>query len=91
MKFDFGGHVSIKERHVTIRTTARGEITAIIENQAEDPINDFSYISDAGEPKSVTVSGEGSHTKSSNYRETIDGKLIKADISDIIRTLQKLL
>jgi hypothetical protein len=72
-----------QERHVTVRTVIRGEITAVIENQAEDPASEFWFHTDVGEPVSITVSGEGSHNHSSKYTEIIDGKLITATYGDI--------
>jgi hypothetical protein len=72
-----------KERHVTVRTFTSGEITAVIENQAEDPASEFWFHTDSGEPVSIKVTGQGSHTESSRYNETIDGKLISANIRDI--------
>ncbi len=48
-----------KEKHVTVRTMSSGEITAVIENQAEDLARDFAFDSDSGEPINITVSGTG--------------------------------
>jgi hypothetical protein len=59
---------------------SKGKITAVIENQAEDRVKDFSYDSDIEEPLSISVSGEGFRDESSIYRETIDGEVTKADI-----------
>ena len=72
-----------KEKHVTVRTTTSGEITAVIENQAEDPASEFWFHTDSGEPVSINVTGQGSHSESSKYNETIDGKLISANIRNI--------
>jgi len=69
-----------KEYHQSARETASGTITAIVENQAENPAKDFLYHSDAGDPVSFTVTGNGSNSESSNSQETIDGTLISADI-----------
>lgn len=83
IRFEAGNHIWEKERHVTSRTVTQGEITAVIENQAEDPASEFWFHSDSGEPVSLTVTGGGSHTSSSKYTETIDGKLISADNSEL--------
>ncbi len=83
IRTEAGNHIWVTERHVTVRTMTRGEITAVIENQAEDPASEFWFHSDSGEPVSLTVSGEGSHSHSSEYTETIDGKLINATIGDM--------
>ena len=72
-----------KEGHTSVKTVARGVVTVIIENQAEDPAKDFAFDSSAGEPRSYTVSGGGSHSESSKYLQTIDGKMISADNRDI--------
>jgi len=69
-----------KEFHQSSKTTASGTITAVVENQAENPTKDFLFHSDSGEPVSITVTGNGSYTESSNSRETIDGILISSDI-----------
>jgi hypothetical protein len=69
-----------KEYHQSAKETASGTITAIVENQAENPGKDFQYHSDSGEPVSITVNGNGSNSESSNSQETIDGTLISADI-----------
>jgi hypothetical protein len=83
IRTEAGNHIWVTERHVTSRTMTRGQITAVIENQAEDPASEFWFHTDSGEPVSLTVSGEGSHTHSSEYTETIDGKLINATIGDM--------
>lgn len=83
MSFKAGNHKMETEKHAASRTVSHGQITAVIENQAENPGKDFLFISDSGEPISITVSGRGTHTGSSKYLETIDGKMISADNSDI--------
>ncbi len=83
ISFEAGNHIWEKERHVSVRTMTRGEITAVIENQAEDPANEFMYHSDSGEPISITVSGQGSHSESSKFVESIDGTMINADQREI--------
>jgi outer membrane biosynthesis protein TonB len=83
IRTEAGNHLWEVERHAVSRTMTRGDITAVIENQAEDPTSEFMYHSDAGEPVSLTVSGEGSHSESSKYVETIDGKMISADQREI--------
>lgn len=77
---DLGGMQLKREYHQSAKTTASGTITAIVENQAENPAKDFLYHSDSGEPVSITVSGGGTNFESSNSEETIDGKLISADV-----------
>ena len=72
-----------KEKHISVRTVTSGQITAVIENQAEDPASEFWFHSDSGEPVSLDVTGQGSHSESSKYNETIDGKLISANIRNI--------
>lgn len=69
-----------KEFHQSARETSGGTITAVVENQAENPATGFLYHSDAGDPVSLTVTGNGSNSQSSNSRETIDGTLISANI-----------
>ncbi|MFZ2285374.1 MAG: hypothetical protein WAV93_00135 [Bacteroidales bacterium] len=71
------------EKHATVRTVSSGTITAVIENQAEDLARDFAFDSDSGEPINISVSGQGSHSGSSNYLETIDGTMISAGTRDI--------
>ncbi len=83
ISFEAGNHIWEKERHVAVRTMTRGEIRAVIENQAEDPTNEFMFHSDVGEPISLTVSGEGSHSESSKFVESINGTMINADYRDI--------
>jgi hypothetical protein len=83
MKFDMGGHISIKESHTTARTNAEVQVTAVVENQAEDPATGFLFISDSGDPVSINVSGSGMHLEDSKYKETIDGKLISEDDRNI--------
>jgi len=72
-----------KEKHRTIKTVSSGEFTAVIENMAVDPVNQFQFDGDPNEPKIITVSGGGSHSESSKYLETIDGTMISADNRDI--------
>ena len=69
-----------KEIHQSSKETSSGTITVVVENQAENPATGFLYHSDAGDPVSLSVSGQGSYTASANGRETIDGILISADI-----------
>lgn len=69
-----------KEYHQSAKTNASGTITAVVENQAQNPAKDFLYHSDSGEPVRITVNGKGSNSESSNSQETIDGKLTSADI-----------
>ncbi len=72
-----------KEKHCTVKTVASGEFTAVIENMAVDPVNEFQFDGDPNEPKIISVSGEGSHSESSKYLETIDGTMISANNRDI--------
>lgn len=72
-----------KEKHTTVKTVSSSVISAVIENQAENMARDFVFDSDAGEPVNITVAGQGSHSESSNYLETIDGTMVDADIRDI--------
>ncbi len=83
ISFKAEGYVSRKEKHVTSTTVTQGEVTAVIENQAEDPASEFWFNTDIGEPVSITVSGSGTHSESSNYEETVNGTLISADKRDI--------
>ncbi len=69
-----------KEFHQSGQESSGGTITAVVENQAENPATGFLYHSDSGDPVSITVTGNGSHSETSNSRETIDGILISADI-----------
>lgn len=69
-----------KEIHQSSKETSSGTITVVAENQAENPTTGFLYHSDAGDPVSLTVTGNGSNSQSANGRETIDGTLISADI-----------
>lgn len=77
--FDAGGKQWAKEFHQTAKTSANGTISAIVENQAENPIKDFLYHSDAGEPVNLMVTGNGSNMETTNGQESIDGKMISAD------------
>lgn len=72
-----------KESHSSAKSMVHGEITAVIENMAVDPANEFMFDTDPGVPKSISVSGEGSSSQSSNYLETIDGTMISADERNI--------
>jgi hypothetical protein len=74
--FSAGDQKWERESHQTGKTTASGTITAVVENQAENPVKDFLYHSDSGDPVSITVTGQGSMFQSSNSQETIDGILI---------------
>ncbi len=67
-----GNHISKKEIHVKATTVTQGEVTAVIENQAEDPASEFWFHKDVAEPVNITVSGAGTLSRSSNYEETID-------------------
>ncbi|QQS52158.1 MAG: hypothetical protein IPM71_05340 [Bacteroidota bacterium] len=78
--FDAGGHAWSKESHQSAQTSASGQITAVVENQAENPDLEFLYTSDAGEPLSFSVTGKGTYNSSSKHRETIDGKVVDEDI-----------
>lgn len=69
-----------KEYHQSAKETVSGTISAVVENQADDPTKFFLYHSDAGDPVNFTVTGNGSYSESSNSQETIDGILISADI-----------
>lgn len=69
-----------KEFHQSARSTASGTISAVVENQAENPATSFLYHSDSGDPISITVTGNGSRSESSNAQETIDGVLITSRI-----------
>jgi hypothetical protein len=80
ISFAAGDHQWNTEKHCTVKTISGGVVTAVIENQAEDTDKDFSFNSETGEPIKITVSGNGSNSEFSNYLETIDGKMINADI-----------
>ncbi len=80
IRFAAGNHPWDTEKHCIVKTVSGGEVTAVIENQAENPEKDFSFNSESGEPIKITVSGNGSNSEFSNYLETIDGKMINADI-----------
>lgn len=83
ISFEAGNHKWVTEKSSEAKVVVRGEITAVIENMAEDPASEFYFDTDPGVPKSLTVSGQGSYNSSSNYLETIDGKMIKATIGNI--------
>lgn len=68
-----------EEKHASGRSTSTGTVTVVIENQADDPLNDFWFDSSAGDPKPMIVTGSGSSFHSSSYIETIEGKLISGD------------
>jgi hypothetical protein len=78
--FDAGGHSMVEEHSETAEITTNGRIIAVIENFAEDPSKDFSYNTDAADPVAIIVSGSGIMNEYGEYEETIDGKLISADI-----------
>lgn len=67
-----------KENHSSGQESSSGTITAVVENQADNPASGFLYHSDAGDPVSFTVTGNGSKSMSENNSETIDGVLITA-------------
>jgi hypothetical protein len=71
------------EKHATVRSVSSGVITAVIENQAESPDKDFVFDSEAGDPVKLTCTGQGSHSESSKYLETIDGTMVNAVNRDI--------
>lgn len=68
-----------KEFHQVSQESSSGTIIAVVENQSENPGSGFLYHTDAGDPVSITVTGNGSKSESSNSQETIDGILISAD------------
>lgn len=68
-----------EEKHSSGRSASIGTVTVVIENMADDPLNDFWFDSGAGDPKPMIVTGSGSSSHSSSYIETIDGKLIAGD------------
>jgi hypothetical protein len=68
-----------EEKHSSGRSASSGTVTVVIENMADDPLNDFWFDSGAGDPKPMIVTGSGSSSNSSSYIETIDGKLIDGD------------
>ena len=72
-----------KEKHTIVKTVSSGVISAVIENQAEIPDREFVFDSDYAEQVNLTVTGQGSHSESSNYVETIDGTMVDADTRDI--------
>jgi hypothetical protein len=57
--FDAGGKIWTKEFHQSARENASGTITAVVENQAENPAKDFLYHSDSGDPVNILVTGSG--------------------------------
>jgi len=83
ISIDAGNLKWTQERHVSLKTVTRGEVTAVFENQAENPAREFQYDTDSGDPGTITVSGDGMHTSHSSYEEIIGGKLVDANISDI--------
>jgi Secretion system C-terminal sorting domain len=80
ISYDLGGHLDVYEYSSLVEEETSGIVRAIIENLAEDPVNNFSYNSDAVEPHAWTVTGQGYNDEFGKYRETIDGKLVNADI-----------
>lgn len=68
-----------EEKHSSGKSSSSGTVTVVIENMADDPLNDFWFDSGAGDPKPMIVTGSGSSSHSSSYIETIDGKLIAGD------------
>ncbi len=78
--FDLGGHSITDEYSAIVDLQTKGKLTAVIENLAEDPVNDFSYSTDAVEPLILMVSGEGFMDEYGQYRETVDGDLTSANI-----------
>lgn len=75
-----GNYRSTKEIRRSATTTASGTITAVVENQAENPLLEFQYSSDAGEPVSYHVSGNGSYSSSSESTESVNGSLVHSDV-----------
>ncbi|MCK7538998.1 MAG: hypothetical protein MZV63_52715 [Marinilabiliales bacterium] len=56
-----------KEKHTTVKTVSSGVISAVIENQAEMRTEEFVFDSDYAEQVNLIVTGQGSHSESSNY------------------------
>ncbi len=71
--------VTVKEFHQSSQSSASSTISAVIENQAENPLKDFFYDSSSGEPVSMSVTGQGTQTETTKGSETINGTLISAD------------
>jgi hypothetical protein len=65
--------------HQSSTTNVSSTISAVIENQAENPLKEFSYDSDAGESVNMSVTGKGMHISTTKGSETINGKLISAE------------
>ena len=66
--------------HSTSTTNASGTVTAVVENQAEDPSKEFWFDTDSGDPVNIMVSGGGTVVSSSEYTEKINGKVLNSDI-----------
>lgn len=77
--FKVTGMQSDKEFHQSAQTSASATVSAVVENQAENPLTEFMYTTDGGEPISINVSGKGTRTSSDRSSETINGKLYSAD------------
>jgi len=65
--------------HQSSTTNVSSTISAVIENQAENPLKEFSYDSNAGESVNMSVTGKGMHISTTKGSETINGKLISAE------------
>lgn len=80
MTFSTEKYTTVQEKSGKFTTEANAEITAIVENLAENPVKDFSYLTELSEPISIIVSGQGKMTDFSNYEQKINGKLVSSDI-----------
>ncbi len=78
--FTAGQYTDATESSANFETRVSGKVTAIIENLADDPVNDFSFNTEIAEPIALVYSGTGLMNEYSKNRETINGTLITADI-----------
>lgn len=79
ISFDMGGMLEVRTTHMRWEVKSQCKIIAVIENQAENPLNEFEYDSSQGEPL-ILVTTQGSSDEDSNSRRTIKGQLVEAGV-----------
>jgi len=80
IRFNLGDKPVVREYHSSVNRETSGNLTALIENFAEDRVHDFSFNTEYYEPKLLAVSGTGRQEMFSQKTEVLDGELMNADI-----------
>lgn len=79
-KFEAGDKLWVEEYHSSSDEETSGNLTALIENFADDREHDFEFSVENSEPKLLTVSGTGREDDYSQETRVIDGQLIYATL-----------